>query len=187
MTLERKKTTNVLRDARHAFGSHDDFPIGPRGTDPMPHLSRSRVAQPFFLVSAADQVLVQMAGRGVLDLRGDAPARMSLSPGDVVYIPAGVPSRASPTPPTVENANVHVRLKADPPAREAAAWYCRCGALVHAEEVTGDVAQEGYLRAVLAFNGDEVLRRCAACGVLHDSVDVDDIAWAAVAAVLRAE
>ncbi|HEY4120471.1 MAG TPA: hypothetical protein VGM56_21550 [Byssovorax sp.] len=187
MTLERKKTTNVLRDAKHAFGSHDDFPIGPRGTDPMPHLSRSRVAQPFFLVSAADHVLVQMAGRGVLELRGGPPARLSLAPGDVVYVPAGVPSRASPTPATAENANVHVRLKADPPAREAAAWYCRCGELVHAEEVTGDVPQEGYLRAVVAFNADASLRRCAACGVSHEPVDLDDIAWAAVASALRAE
>ena len=69
MPLERKKTLNVFRDAREAWGSYDDFPVGQPGTDPMPHLSRNRVAQPFYLVSEADQVLIQMAGRGEIQFR----------------------------------------------------------------------------------------------------------------------
>ena len=64
--MERKKTLNVFKEAERAWGSHDEFPVGPRGTDPMPHLSRSRVPQPFFSVCAADQVLVHMAGRGAI-------------------------------------------------------------------------------------------------------------------------
>ena len=51
MALERKKTLNVFKDARDAWGSYDDFPVGAKGTDPMPYLSRNRVPQPFFLVS----------------------------------------------------------------------------------------------------------------------------------------
>ncbi len=69
MPLERKKTLNVFKDAREAWGSYDDFPVGQPGTDPMPHLSRNRVAQPFYLVSEADQVLIQMAGRGEIQFR----------------------------------------------------------------------------------------------------------------------
>ena len=49
--IERKKTLNVFKDAHDAWGSFDDFPVGQPGTDPMPHLSRNRCAQPFFLVA----------------------------------------------------------------------------------------------------------------------------------------
>jgi hypothetical protein len=69
MPIERKKTLNVFKDARDAWGSYDDFPVGQPGTDPMPHLSRNRVTQPFYLVSEADQVLIQMAGRGEILFR----------------------------------------------------------------------------------------------------------------------
>ena len=96
MPLERKKTLNVFKDARQAWGSYDDYPVGARGTDPMPHLSRNRVPQPFFLVSEEDQVLIQMSGEGTIEFREMAPDRMTLGPGDTVYIPAGVPSRLLP-------------------------------------------------------------------------------------------
>src|SRR5277367_816644 len=96
MPLERKKTLNVFKDAAGAWGSYDDYPVGPLGTDPMPHLSRNRVAQPFYLISEADQVLIQMAGRGEIRFAGSEPAVLKLEPGDVVYIPARVPSRLVP-------------------------------------------------------------------------------------------
>src|SRR5437899_27161 len=114
MALERKKTLNVFREAQHAWGSYDDYPVGPRGTDPMPHLSRNRVAQPFFLVCEEDQVLIQMAGEGEIEFRESDTDRMRLQPGDTVYIPAGVPSRVVP-----EKENLQLRLKAEPPGREA--------------------------------------------------------------------
>ena len=38
MALERKKTLNVFKDGRAAWGSFDEFPVGPPGTDPMPYL-----------------------------------------------------------------------------------------------------------------------------------------------------
>ena len=123
MPLERKKTLNVFRDAAEAWGSYDDFPVGQPGTDPMPHLSRNRIAQPFYLVSEADQVLVQMAGTGEIWFRDIEPARLLLEPGDTVYIPACVPSRLVP-----HGENVQIRLKAEPAVREAVAWYCACGA-----------------------------------------------------------
>ncbi len=183
MALERKKTLNVFKDAADAWGSYDDYPVGPPGTDPMPHLSRNRVAQPFFLVSEADQVLVQMSGVGEIAFAETEPACMPLEPGDTVYIPAGVPSRVTP-----RGENLQIRLKAYPPAREAVAWYCgRCGALVRGEGRAAGIPQELYWEAVQAFNANEDARRCGACGEVHPPVDLGDIAWPEVAAALRAE
>jgi mannose-6-phosphate isomerase-like protein (cupin superfamily) len=182
MPIERKKTLNVFKDARQAWGSYDDYPVGPHGTDPMPYLSRNRIAQPFFLVSEEDQVLIQMAGEGEIELREIEPSRMTLSPGDTVYVPAGVPSRLVP-----HGENVQVRLKAEPPPREAVAWYCRCGELVCAREIPAGIPHQAYWDAVQAFNGDPALRTCAACGEVHPTAPLGDIAWPEVAAALRAD
>jgi 3-hydroxyanthranilate 3,4-dioxygenase len=179
LKLERKKTLNVFKEAPRAWGSYDDFPVGPIGTDPMPHLSRNRLPQPFFLVSEADQVLIQMAGRGEIVFMGEAVERMLLVPGDTVYLPAGRPSRLIP-----DGENLQLRLKAEPPAREAVAWYCpHCGKLVHSRELTAGIVQSQYWQAVQEFNGDERLRACG-CGVVHPPVELGDIAWPEVAAAL---
>lgn len=182
MGLERKKTMNVFREATAAYGSYDEFPVGPKGTDPMPHLSRNRVAQPFYVVCAADQVLIQMAGRGEVRFVDVEPATMPLAPGDTVYIPAGVPSRVVP-----DGEVVQLRLKAEPPAKEAVAWYCAgCRALVHGVELDDAVVQRGWARAVAEFNDDERLRTCA-CGVVHPRAELGDIAWLDVAAAIEAD
>jgi mannose-6-phosphate isomerase-like protein (cupin superfamily) len=185
MPLERKKTLNVFNDAREAWGSYDDFPVGQPGTDPMPHLSRNRVAQPFYLVSEADQVLIQMAGHGEILFRDAAAgesmatSRFALEPGDTVYIPACVPSRLIPY-----GENVQVRLKAEPAVREAVAWYCACGALVASFELAPGIMQERYLSAVHAFNAGT--RRCPACDRVHPPAELGDINWAATSAAVRA-
>ena len=183
MPLERKKTLNAFREGKAAWGSYDEFPVGPRGTDPMPTLSRNRMPQPFYLVCEDDHVLIQMSGEGAIDLRGDEPARMRLVPGDTVYIPAGVPTRLFP-----DGENLQIRLKAEPPGREALAWYCeRCGALVHGIELEPGIVQSQYLDAVNDFNRDENKRTCGGCGVVHAPVDLGDTAWTAVAEALRSE
>ena len=174
--IERKKTLNVFKDARDAWGSYDDFPVGQPGTDPMPHLSRNRCAQPFFLVSEADQVVIQMAGRGRIDLHGHAT--MTLEPGDAVYVPACVPSRLFP-----EGENVQIRLKAEPAVREAVAWFCTCGELVKSIEIPAGIFQADYLAAVHAFNAGD--RTCTRCGVVHPPADLGDTAWDQDAAALR--
>jgi hypothetical protein len=182
MALERKKTLNVFREATQAWGSHDEFPVGPKGTDPMPHLSRSRVAQPFFVINAADQVLIHLAGQARLELRETEVTTMALVPGDTVYIPAGVPSRLVP-----DGEALDLRLKAEPPAAEAVAWYCRCGARIAAREIDAPVVQAGWWRAVHEFNGDAQLRTCARCGEVHAPVALGDIAWPDVAAAIAAD
>jgi 3-hydroxyanthranilate 3,4-dioxygenase len=179
MPIERKKTLNVFKDARDAWGSYDDFPVGQPGTDPMPHLSRNRVAQPFYLVSEADQVIIQMAGRGEIWFREVDPGVLVLEPGDTVYLPACVPSRLVP-----HGENVQVRLKAEPSVREAVAWYCECGALVDSTEIAPGIVQEAYLAAVHAFNTGA--RSCPRCARVHPLAELGDIDWAATAAAVRA-
>lgn len=179
MPIERKKTLNVFKDAREAWGSYDDFPVGQPGTDPMPHLSRNRCLQPFWLVSEADQVLIQMSGRGTIRFRDIEPAELALEPGDTVYIPACVPSQLEP-----HGENIQIRLKAEPAVREVVAWYCTCGAVVDAIEIAaGAIVQEAYLAAVHAFNASA--RACASCGRVHPIAELGDIAWAETAAALR--
>jgi 3-hydroxyanthranilate 3,4-dioxygenase len=195
MALEKKKTLNVFKEAPHAWGSYDDYPVGPAGTDPMPYLSRNRVTQPFFVVAEDDQVLVQMSGEGTLELfetdeegapsgeRRTRPVRMRLVPGDNVYIPGGTPTRVVP-----DGENIQIRLKAEPPTREAVAWYCAsCGELVHHVEIAAGIVHDQYWRAVEAFNTDAKLRTCGGCGAVHPPAELGDIAWPAVAAALRAE
>jgi 3-hydroxyanthranilate 3,4-dioxygenase len=179
MPIERKKTLNVFKDAREAWGSYDDFPVGQPGTDPMPHLSRNRIAQPFYLVSEADQVIIQMAGRGEIGFRDIEPALLVLEPGDTVYIPACVASRLIPY-----GENVQVRLKAEPAVREAVAWYCDCGTLVHAIDIAPGIVQASYLAAVHTFNAHA--RACPRCDRVHPPAELGDIAWAATAAAIAA-
>ena len=182
MPIERKKTLNVFKDAHDAWGSYDDFPVAEPGIDPMPHLSRNRIAQPFFLVSEADQVVIQIAGRGEIHFRdiGTAawPTLLPLEPGDTVYIPACVPSRLVP-----HGENVQIRLKAEPAVREAVAWYCTCGALVHSIEIAPGIVQDAYLAAVHAFNAST--RACPSCARVHPIAELGDIAWAETAAAIR--
>jgi hypothetical protein len=176
MPIERKKTLNVFRDARDAWGSYDDFPVGQPGTDPMPHLSRNRCAQPFFLVSEADQVLIQMSGTGRIEFHGEPT--MKLVPGDTVYIPACVPSRLVP-----DGENVQLRLKVEPGVREAVAWFCECDALVHSIDIAPGIVQAAYLDAVHAFNASS--RACPSCSRVHPPAELGDIAWAQTAEALR--
>ena len=176
MPIERKKTLNVFKDARDAWGSYDDFPVGQPGTDPMPHLSRNRCAQPFFLVSEADQVLIQMAGTGRIEFVGEPT--MTLQPGDTVYIPACMPSRLIP-----DGENVQIKLKVEPGVREAAAWFCTCGAVVRSIDVAPGIFQAAYLAAVHEFNAGP--RACASCGREHPRAELGDIAWAETAKALE--
>ena len=183
MALERKKTLNVFKEAKAAWGSYDDYPVGPKGTDPMPHLSRNRLPQPFFVVSETDQVLIQMAGQGHIYFVGIEPEHMALIPGDTVYIPAGVPNRVSP-----DGENLQIRLKAEPPSREAVVWYCpKCAAELHSKEIAAGIVQDQYWSAVQAFNAELALRTCKECKAVHPPVDLGDIAWPEVAKAIREE
>ena len=122
------RCTRTQEDAQRVQGrastrsaSYDDFPVGPPGTDPMPHLSRNRV-RAAVLPGQRGRSGADPDGRrrGEIELRRrSSRARWRSSPGDTVYIPACVPSRLVP-----HGENVQIRLKAEPGVREAVAWYC---------------------------------------------------------------
>lgn len=177
---ERRKTLNVFREAAATWGSYDDFPVAPLGVDPSPHLSRNRVPQPFYLVTAQDEVLVTMSGQGVIRFKDPDRTVLPIGPGDVVYLPARLPSQIIPTDELLQ-----VRLKGDPPFKEAVAWYCDdCDNLVHSFEFSAEVPQRCYWDAVVEYNADPGLRTCPNCGRVHPEVDLGDIAWEDIAAAL---
>jgi hypothetical protein len=179
---ERRKTLNVFKEAALTWGSYDDFPVAPAGIDPSPHLSRNQVPQPFYLVTARDEVLVTMSGEGEIRFKDPARTVLTVSPGDVVYLPARVPARIVP-----HGELLQVRLKGNPPFTEAAAWYCdNCDAFMYRVEFTGEVPQRGYADAVAEYNSDARHRACPACEHVHDSAELGDIAWDAVADALGA-
>ena len=100
-----------------------------------------------------------------------------------MYIPAGTPTRIRP-----EETSVHVRYKPLHAGLEGVVWFCNaCGHEVHREEfdTAVELPQEGYSRACTAFNEDEELRRCPACGKEHDQLDLTGIRWPEVAEAIH--
>jgi len=181
--VERKRMLQLFNEVQSAWGSFDDFPALPPGTDPMPHISRNTVSQPFYLVSEEDQVLINLVGEGELWLKGNEPKRMPLVAGDSVYLPAGIPSRVVTRTPSLQ-----VRFKAETSGREAVVWYCpHCDTVVdwRSIDTSQEIPQEAYWEATQAFNNDAARRTCRECGTVHPPVELGDIAWPAVAQALR--
>jgi 3-hydroxyanthranilate 3,4-dioxygenase len=178
---ERKKTINTFKEAAKTWGSFDDFPLVAEGVDPAPHLSRSRVRQPFYLVTSMDELLVTMSGAGSVEFRTPTGLRVvDVSPGDVVYLPARMPARILP-----DRELISIRLKTVPPYQEAAAWFCEsCDELLHSVEFTTDLPQRAYWDAVVDFNANADQRACGSCGTVADRIDLSDIAWNEVADAL---
>jgi mannose-6-phosphate isomerase-like protein (cupin superfamily) len=178
---ERKKTINTFKEAKKTWGSFDDFPLVAEGIDPAPHLSRSRVRQPFHLVTATDELLVTMSGVGRVEFRTPAGSRViEVSPGDVVYLPARMPARIVP-----DGEIIQVRLKTAAPYQEAAAWFCDgCDELLHSVEFCTDIPQRAYWDAVVAFNANTAFRTCESCDSVADPIDLTDIVWNEVADAL---
>ena len=143
MALERKKTLNVFKDARDAWGSYDDFPVGQPGMDPMPHLSRNRVAQPFYLVSEADQVVIQMAGRGEIRFRDVEP---TVREAVAWYCACGALVASTEIAPGV----VQDAYLAAVVAFNASARVCPACAQVHPRAELGDIAWAETAAAIRA-------------------------------------
>ncbi|MBF6569333.1 MAG: hypothetical protein IVW54_10715 [Candidatus Binataceae bacterium] len=177
--MERRKATNIFAAVSGCLGSHDDLPIMPAGSDPMTCVSRNRVPQPFFLISVHDQVLVMFAGTSRIELPGSDLGHTELKPGQMLYIPAGQPSRIVPL-----TESIQLKWRGEPGGWEAAVWYCaRCNHEVFAKEFNTAVQlpQEAYWQACREFNADAKARTCSNCGAVSDAVDLSDIRWAEVA------
>jgi AraC-like ligand binding domain len=173
----RRKALNVYDAAKECRGSHDEWPVFPRGTDPMPYVNRYSVAMPFFLAGEKDQLVIVMAGRARVHLAGDNPTHLDLELGDFCYLPAGQPHRLVP-----DEEVIHVRYKAEPAGFEAAIWYCAgCGRELFAHEFDAVVsATSRYLDACDIYNASETVRTCNACSAVGAPVSLDGIAWSAL-------
>jgi len=152
--MRRKNRFETYKEAA-SRGNYDEFPMLELGIDPQLHLSRNRVAQPFFLICEQDTIVAQMSGSARVEFR-DSPANyFNLTIGDFVYVPGGTPHRLVPSA-----ESIHLRYKAARPGLEAVAWF---DGNEEVARVTWDCAdelpQEAYLRACRAFNADASLRK----------------------------
>jgi 3-hydroxyanthranilate 3,4-dioxygenase len=177
----RKKTSNTFKEGQKTWGSYDEFPMAAPGIDPAPHLSRNRVAQPFHLVTALDELLVTMAGTGRVEFRTPTGiTSLDFEPGSVTYLPARLPARVLP-----DTEALQVRMKTIAPYQEAVAFFCaHCGALAHSAEFVTDIPQRKYWELVVAFNASPEQRTCGQCGTIADPIDLAEYAWNDVADAL---
>jgi 3-hydroxyanthranilate 3,4-dioxygenase len=181
--LDRKKMVRTFEAAKEC-GPYDELPVLVADRDPQLHLSRNDRPQPFHLICSSDTLLAQLAGTATLDLEYSPVRYHRLEPGDVVYVPAGTPSRLTP-----DDVSINLRYKPLHAGLEGVAWFCNaCGHEVHREEFDTEVElpQEAYWRACQAFNTDVELRRCPHCAKEHDQIDLSGIRWPEVAQAIRA-
>lgn len=183
--MNRRRMLHAFKAAQQV-GDYEDVPVLPASVDPQVLLSRNSVAQPFHLICGKDTVIVQMSGTAELHLRDSSVNRFDMTPGDHVYVPAGTPHRIVPS-----QESVQIRYKAREAGLEGVAWYCPgCDGELHRVEwdTAETVSQAAYLDACAAFNENESLRSCAACGAHHPRIDIDPFAgWGPRAEQLRTE
>jgi hypothetical protein len=183
--MQRSKEFDILAAARECLGSYDEWPCLPIGIDPMPYLSRNRVPQPFHLASAHDRVLVHLGGTGHVEFREASVRYFELACGDFIYLPAGTPSRIVP-----ETSCLQLIYRAEPWEQETALWYCPgCDAELYqvALDGTQSLLQPAYWAACQTFSAEPAARTCTHCAAVHPALDLTDIRWPEVAAVIRGE
>lgn len=174
----------ALKEARRR-GFYDEYPMLSQGIDPQLYMSRNDRLQPFWLTCANDTVLVQLTGKADIAFKKADVERFHMRPGDLIYVPAGVPHRLDP-----QNESIHLRYKAAEPGFEAVAWYCEhCGTELDREtwDANREISQSHYLSACESFNADRKRRTCGACGAEHPVVDIVGNQWADIAAELLEE
>lgn len=183
MEFERKKMIHAFEAAREC-APYDELPVLVADRDPQMHLSRNDRPQPFHLICSQDTLLAQLAGEATLYLAYSPVLYHRLEVGDVVYVPAGTPTRLVP-----DGESVNLRYKALHAGLEGVAWFCEeCGQEVHRVEfdTETEIPQAAYWRACEEFNADVELRSCGACGAKHEEVDLTGIRWPEVADAIRA-
>lgn len=183
--MKRRRMFQAFKAALDA-SNYTDLPELPATVDPQVYLSRNTVPQPFHLVCGKDTVIAQMSGEAVVHLKDSSVNSYNLVPGDHVYVPAGTPHRIVPL-----TESVQLRYKAPNAGMEGVSWFCeKCGGeLARTEWDTSVVVpQRAYLWACEAFNANQKLRACRACGTEHALIDLTLFAsWDVVASGLEEE
>jgi mannose-6-phosphate isomerase-like protein (cupin superfamily) len=176
--MPRKKTFQVMREAGKV-GAYDDMPMLPEDLQVQVHLSRNDRPQPFHQLFANDTLLFLMSGGGLVEMRNSPVERFTLTPGDCVYVPAGVPHRLLPA-----EESVVLRYKPHPPGIEGVAWYCdNCGAELHRDIWHADrvASQAMFHEMSTRFAADTDRRTCATCGTVLPAPDLVGFRWRDVA------
>jgi hypothetical protein len=178
MTLTRNRYADLFALAQE-LGPYDFWPVLPPGQDPQLHASRNDRPQPFHLVHEHDAILVHFTGSGRVEFP-EGPVRWhDLSPGDHVYLPAGLPYRV-----LAEEVCLQVLMKAEHAGLEGVAWYCQgCGDLLSRSDFDTETEQlqRGLFRNCVEFNADVSARTCGGCGSVHPEVELADFHWLEVA------
>jgi 3-hydroxyanthranilate 3,4-dioxygenase len=168
-----------LFDLANEVGPWDERLVAPPFADPQVSMSHGSGPQPFFLICEKDTIITQYTGEADVELRYSGTRRTRLEIGDMLYVPAGTPSRIEP-----REDSVHLRIKAVNPGLEGVAWFCvTCDAEVWRYEfdATARPAQEGYLEGCARFNAETARRTCGVCQTVHPPVDVAGYHWARIA------
>lgn len=182
--MARKNSFLSLKEAANR-GFYDEYPMLNKVVDPQIHLSRNDRRQPFWLICAKDTVVVQMTGTADIEFKKAEVDRFHMKPGDLIYVPAGVPHRLDP-----HKVSIHMRYKATLPGNEAIVWFCeKCGNELDRDIWDAEVehSQSHFLAGCESFNASETKRTCGACGIVHPPVDISGNKWAEVARELEAE
>lgn len=176
--IPRARTHDVFGLAADA-GSYEEWPLMPAEVDPQVALSHNAAPQPFYLTVDHDTLLAALSGAAAVEFHDCAVRELSLSPGDYLYIPAGLAHRIVPLSPSV-----HLRFTGREQHAERASFRCRCG-----EELSSTgwhtgptLRQEGYAMALDAYLADA--NACPSCQEPAPAVDAD-FRWADVAQALR--
>lgn len=182
---ERGRFLNIFAAANRTIGSYDDFPVLNPGIDPMVHLSRNKVPQPFWLSSDKDQAILNLSGRCRIEFKDCEYNYMQLESGDAVYLPAGVPNHLIP-----DGECLQLRFKPEPPGHEEISFYCqRCDRRIYSKSFDAGVelAQQVYWESCQEYNRNQPIRTCQNCDQVANPVDLTGIVWPQVVAnILKA-
>lgn len=183
--MDRRRMLHAFKAAQE-IGNYEEVPVLPAKVDPQLYMSRNAVPQPFYLICEKDTVVVQMSGTAEMYLKDSSVNRFAMDVGDHIYVPAGTPHRIVPS-----GESVQMRYKPRSAGLEGIAWYCPgCDRELHRYEwdTAETISQDVYFDGCLAFNEDETLRHCSACGAQHPRIDMSPFAaWKPLAQQLRAE
>lgn len=184
MQVIKRSNVHELRQAAEAAGSYDEWPLLPPDVDPQARLSCNTVDQPFFAGFDHDTCLAQLTGEATVEFIDSRYLATALSPGDWLYLPAGIHHRVVPQKPALQ-----LRYVGREAHWEEAVFLCGCGERrsSHSWNTGVTLPQEGFSTAVaqhdsLALEG--VL--CSRCGTTVEAIGTQ-FRWDEIAAWLRAD
>lgn len=114
-----------------------------------------------------EEFFYQLKGDMVLRIWDNGPKDIPIREGEIFLLPAHVPH--SPQRPVVGSVGLVIERQRPVGKLDAFQWYCgQCQAIVHRFEVQLQSIVADLPPLFEKFYASEDLRRCKACGVLHE-------------------